>query len=238
MPAPGFDDNCGIDRADLDPCWHLAQVAADFNQGECNAQDVEFDCTLRQPRRGLDRTGRHHDRIRDVAQWTRLLDRHPVRARHPGGHGIQERGQRREDQADPARRRLRSLGRDPQRAQAHRGRKGRSPDRHCYCSVDHRHDGGRERIEGADDRGLPGHRTAESGRSMGHLRSATRLAAGQGGRRPHEARCHEEHRLYRLLRRLGRSGLQRRQGCRSRRRHHASAGLRGGGRRNSAILLS
>ncbi len=35
--------------------------------------------------------------------------------------------------------------------------------------VDHRHAGGRDRIEGADDRGLPGHRTAESGRSMGHF---------------------------------------------------------------------
>ena len=53
----------------------------------------------------------------------------------------------------------------------------------------------------------PVDRTAESGRSMGHFRSAARLAAGQGRRRPHEARRHEEHRLYRLLRCLGRSRL-------------------------------
>ena len=41
----------------------------------------------------------------------------------------------------------------------------------------------------------------------GAFPSRNPLAAGQGRRRPHEARRHEEHRLYRLLRCLGRSGL-------------------------------
>src|SRR5882762_8574869 len=56
-----------------------------LQRGEYNAQDLELDCTCRRPHRGLGGAGRYHDRIRDLAQRERLLDRHPVRTRHRGG---------------------------------------------------------------------------------------------------------------------------------------------------------
>ena len=213
-PAPGFGDNCGIDRAG--PTSIHADISLRSRLFSTKGNAMRKMLSLTALIGGLVAASTAQADI--TIGFVTSLSGPGASIGIPYGRGIQaavriqERGQRREDQADPARRRLRSLRRDPQRAQAHRGRKGRSPDRHRGRAVDHRDDGGRERTEGADDRGLAGHRTAQSGRSMGHFRSATRLADGQGGRRPHEARRHQEHRLHRLLRRLGRSRLQRRQG--------------------------
>ena len=156
MPAPGCADNCGIDRAGPTSIHADTRSGRDvLTKGNAIRKMSSLTALIGGLVAASNRTGRHHDRIRDVAQRTRRLDRHPVRPRHRGRHGIQERGQRREDQADPARRRLRSLCRDPQRAQAHRGRKGRSPDRHGNGAFDHRDAGGRDRTEGADDLDLP-----------------------------------------------------------------------------------
>ena len=151
---------------------------------------------------------RPQGRPQRVAVGPELLARRALRQGHAGRDRLQAGDQRPQGAADRAGRRLRSDHRRPQRAQAGRGRQGRRADGHLRRAGRDRHGAGRARDPSADDR--PDADPAATGRRRlgGHGRAADAADDRRGGR-AHEARRRQDRRLHRLLRRLGRPGLQR-----------------------------
>src|SRR5215218_1189910 len=105
MPAPGFDDNCGIDRAGPTSIHAHISLRSRLFSTKGNAMRKMLSLTALIGGLVAASTAQADITIGFVTSLSGpgASIGIPVRPRHPGRRGIQERGQRREDQADPAR---------------------------------------------------------------------------------------------------------------------------------------